>query len=46
MTDPTTITPVEVAAIMDRAVAAYWLHKRRSEIAKQAWARRRKGKAA
>lgn len=37
MTDPVAITPVEVAAIMDRAVAAYWLHKRRSESAKLGW---------
>lgn len=44
MTDPATITPAQVAAIMDQAVAANRLHKRRSEIAKAAW-RKRKGQA-
>lgn len=45
MIDPETITPAEVAAIMDAAVAAYWAQREtrlRSERAKAAW-RRRKG---
>lgn len=49
MIDPHTITPAEVAAIMDAAVRAYWTRKRetqlRSERAKAVW-RRRKGTAA
>ncbi|MBX8846222.1 hypothetical protein HCH44_15020 [Sphingomonas melonis] len=46
MINPETITPAEVAAIMEAAVAAYWTRKRetqlRSDRAKAAW-RRRKG---
>lgn len=45
MIDPETITPAEVAAIMDAAVAAYWTRKRktqlRSDRAKAVWRRRK-----
>ncbi|MFL0587323.1 hypothetical protein ACH0BU_11820 [Sphingomonas olei] len=46
MIDPETITPAEVVAIMDAAVAAYWTRKRETQLrldrAKAVW-RRRKG---